>query len=275
MKYWSIFLIFSLFSCQYFGKKEERKVILDYKGQKLYEDELAKVLPETYTAEDSINIVEPFIKKWLHKKITVANAISEIPPEEIYELDQHIIQYRDDLILNKFYNKRLNDINENAITDQQMIDYFHKNERSFVLNEDLVKIQYIIAPIQFKEQLLENVASSDTLKNICEKYEDIECFSTDKWLNFQQTLSSFNLDEKDNSMDILRQNPLMKLEKDGKFYLIKWTDFLSKGEIGPYEYFKNTIHSILINKRKLNLQKQIEDSLYDDAIQNDKIKFYE
>ncbi len=266
---------FFFFSCQYFSPDKERKIIVEYKGEKLYKDDLAKVLPETYTSEDSINIVEPYIKNWLKKKVSVNNAASTISPEETTDLDKQIIQYREDLILNKFYNEQLKKLNETDIAEQEMIDYYHKNESSFTLDQNLVKIQYISAPVGVKAEIEENLKNSDTLKNMCKNNDRIECFSNDEWVNFSQSLNMIGLNEQEYPMERVESQPIQKFEKDQIFYVSKWTDFRKKGEVGPFEYYKSTIKSILINKRKLNLQKHIEDSLYNDAINNDKIKFYE
>ncbi len=275
MKILAYLLLFCVLSCQYFTSNAEQKIVVEFKGNKLYQEDLAKILPATYTSEDSINIVEPFIQNWLKKKVTVNAAATTISPQESENLDKQIIQYRDDLILNKFYNEQLKKLNENDIPEQEIIKYYHENERSFTLDETLVKTQYIVSPIAFKIEIEENIKNSDTLKNLCKKIKEIECFSSDEWINYKQSLTTLGLNEGEYSLDKIQEKPMQKFQKGAKFYVVKWTDFRMKGEDGPYEYYKNTIKSILINKRKLNLQKHIEDSLYNDAITNNKIKFYE
>ena len=51
-------------------------------------------------------------------------------------------------------------------------------------------------------------------------------------------------------------------------------DVLLRNEIAPLEYVKPTINQIVINKRKLELIKQLEKDITKDAIKNKKFEIY-
>ena len=55
------------------------------------------------------------------------------------------------------------------------------------------------------------------------------------------------------------------------FYMLK--NILSKGSVSPLEMVSNQIHSIIINKRKINFLKNVEMDLYKNALAKNHIKY--
>ena len=57
-------------------------------------------------------------------------------------------------------------------------------------------------------------------------------------------------------------------------YLMKINDVLLRNETAPIEYVKPTIDQIVINKRKLELIKEIEKDITKDAIKNKQFEIF-
>jgi hypothetical protein len=57
-------------------------------------------------------------------------------------------------------------------------------------------------------------------------------------------------------------------------YLLKIENYQTKNTISPLSLEKNKIKHIIINKRKLLLIKNMENELYNDALQKNKIKLF-
>lgn len=269
--------LFLLLACErapIIGSNEN--VLVEYNGEKLTKQDIQKILPETYTSEDSVIIVEAYIKRWLQKKITVQNATQNISAEELQNLDQQIKDYREDLILNKFYNQRLEKLNENTLSEDEMKQYYESNKESFILNENIVKVKYIITNKDQQETLAKLFSENDSvqLATYVSQHSNADSYLKDQWMSFSQLQSQLNLPE-DFGFQTIQKKSFLQYEKNNKYYTVKFYNSMPKETTGPYEYFKNTIKSILFNKRKLNLQKQIEDSLYDNAVKNNKINYHE
>jgi hypothetical protein len=59
-----------------------------------------------------------------------------------------------------------------------------------------------------------------------------------------------------------------------QYYLLRISSFRKPGQTEPYEMAKNRILAILINKQKADFMSKFEDELYQDAVKDKTVKFY-
>ena len=95
-------------------------------------------------------------------------------------------------------------------------------------------------------------------------------FNTDIWTSVDKVSSILPF-----SRDILL-NKTKYLEKQDSIglYLISIKDVLSKNEIAPLSYIKPQIKQMILHRRKIQLIKDIEKILIQDATKNNNFKIY-
>jgi len=78
----------------------------------------------------------------------------------------------------------------------------------------------------------------------------------------------------DNKKQLLKKSNFLQLKDSLDLYLMQINDVLFQNDYAPLEYVKPTIDQIVINKRKLELIKQLEKDITKDAIKNNQFEIY-
>ena len=73
---------------------------------------------------------------------------------------------------------------------------------------------------------------------------------------------------------MLKKSNFIQLKDSLGLYLMQINDVLLRNSTAPLEYVKPTINQIVINKRKLELIKQLEKDIKKDAINNKQFEIY-
>ena len=73
---------------------------------------------------------------------------------------------------------------------------------------------------------------------------------------------------------ILARNNLIELNDSIYYYLVSIQDYKLKNELAPVEYVETNIKNLILNKRKIEFLKQIEENIYKEGIRQNKFKIY-
>ena len=86
------------------SKKEEGNVIAEAYGKKLFDTELALLIDENTTLEDSVFLAKEFINMWLSQQVLLHQAQTVLSPEE-KDKTAALEQYKNDLLAYEVLNK--------------------------------------------------------------------------------------------------------------------------------------------------------------------------
>ena len=77
-----------------------------------------------------------------------------------------------------------------------------------------------------------------------------------------------------NKVDYLKRNRYEEVSDDDYYYFIRIDNYKIRDQISPVEFVADQIRNILINKRKIELAKSLEERVYSDAIQKKYFEVY-
>ena len=78
-----------------------------------------------------------------------------------------------------------------------------------------------------------------------------------------------------NKNQLLKKSNFIQLKDSINLYLMQVKDVRIQNNYAPLEYVSSSIEQIVINKRKLELIKQLEKDITKDAIKNKQFEIYE
>ena len=251
-------------------------------------DKVIARVNDNYLYESDINILEinnknfnkkDYINEWAKKKLFLDRSKLNISEDSINELTE---KYKNDLLLNYYKNSLIDRYLDKNVSDEEILDYYNKNKHIFKLNERIIKAAFI----ELKKKAFnlkkvnkwfsnyeKNKEYFDTLIDYCRKYSYNFFINDSIWSKHSELSSKFS-----NIKDKLNK----KLMKKGKFqikdsiylYLFKVKDIKNKGQIAPLSYFREVIIKLILNNRKFELIKNIEDTLFIDAVKNKSFEIY-
>ena len=94
------------------------------------------------------------------------------------------------------------------------------------------------------------------------------------WMVFDELVKNSPLAEIPNKIQFLKANPYYETSDDTYLYFFKVTEYRISDNISPLEFVKNDIRAIILNKRKVELAKQLEDDVYSTAVNEKEFEIF-
>lgn len=267
-------------SCEYFDfrskEEESEEIVAIVNSQKLFRDDIKSILPEDYTKNDSMLLVRSFINNWALKQLLLSKAEKNSSLEATNEINKLVNDYRESLLINNYKEMLINQQLDTTIYSNEIDEFYKMNRENFKLNEDLIKVKYLHFDHKvinkkelirlFKSNRIDDLESLEKQQLSFKQFQ----FNTDIWMSIDKVSSILPF-----SRDILL-NKTKYLEKQDSIglYLISIHDVLVRNQTAPLNYIKPQIKQMILHRRKIELIKDIEKIILQDATKNNNFKTY-
>ena len=245
----------------------------------LYPSDLQGLIPPNITAEDSVRIIRRLIEEWSRNKLLLYQAETNLP-EDQKEIERQVEEYRSSLLIYKYKQLLLGQNMNDSITDEEIEEYYRENFSNYILDTDLVQVNYIKVPLSAPQisQVRRWVRSSredyqQNLMEYSEEYADHYSIDDSTWIYFTDLVSQIPLSIENPSRYLLYNRNIEA--RDSNFYhFIKIREKLSEGEIKPLQLVADDIKSVLLNKRKIEYIQDLENTVYKEGKSRNQVEIY-
>ena len=275
-----IILLALIFSCDFFKKTDERKPIARVNESYLYEADIKDLVPEGASKEDSTLLVQNFINRWATQPLFIDGALLNLGEDQQEAFNKLVEQYKNDLYTKAYIEALVTRNLDTTIPTEEAKTYYEDNKEVFKLNEELIKFRYIHVDeniINFdniKERFLRyNAKDKRVLDSISIQFKSYS-LNDSIWIKLSQAVSKIPTVNTENKNELLKKSNFVQLKDSLGVYLMQINDVLLRNETAPLEYVKPTINQIVINKRKLDLIRELEKDITKDAIKNKQFEIY-
>ena len=275
-----VVLVLLLFSCEYFTKKSDKIPVARVNESYLYEDDINELITNETSTEDSTLIVNNYVNRWATQQLLIDGAELNISDEKQLEFNKLVDQYRKDLFTKAYLEALVNkNLNKN-VSIEEAEEFYTENNETFKLNEELIKFRYI--------RIDENRSDISKLKERFKRFNEEDKILLDSisiqfssyslndsiWIKLSQAVNKIPAVNSENKDELLKKSNFIQLKDSLGVYLMQINDVLLRNETAPLEYVKPTIDQIVINKRKLELIRELEKDITSDAIKNKQFEIY-
>lgn len=277
----AVFLVcLTALSCNFFKSTDDRIPVARVNDTYLFEETLLGLVPEETSKEDSIALVQNFINRWATQQLLFDGAKLNLSDSKQLNFDNLVEQYRNDLYAKAYLEALVARSIDTSVGKDIAREYYEENKEVFKLNEELIKFRYIHIDESMNnynqiEEMFKRFNAQDKkeLDSISIQFKSYS-LNDSIWVKVSQVISKvpqLNSSDKDK---LLKKSNFIQLKDSLGLYLMQVNDVLLRNEIAPLAYVKPTIDQIVINKRKLELIKQIEKDITKDAIKNKQFEIF-
>ncbi|CAL2064480.1 conserved hypothetical protein [Tenacibaculum sp. 190524A05c] len=269
-------------SLDIFTKKEEKKepVVASVGETNLYLSELESVIPKGISDNDSIVLAKSYINTWAKQQLLLQRAEENISEVNSNKIDELIKAYRESLYINGYKETLIKQQLDTIISEASIEDYYQKNKDNFKLNEELLQIKYVYFGNDFldKDEAIEKFKSTEE-----EDLEDLEALTINfkdyqlrdsTWITYDNLLQKIPPFRYETKEKLLKISKFIKKEDSLGVYLVAVNNVLMRNDIAPLSYIENNIKQLILHNRKIELVRDIEKTLINDAIKNNEFKEY-
>lgn len=274
----AIAFIISLGSCDLIRMKkgketldERRQPIARVNDAYLYADELKGIVPEKTTKDDSAARLNAYVNSWVRKQLLIQEAQKTISIDEA-EVERKVLDYRYSLIgyeyLNYYIRQHLND----SVDDASIEAYYKAHLDNFILKQNIIRGTYIKVPKdaprtkRIKDLMFSTKEKEIAeLKSYCLSFSAAYHLSDSSWIEFDKLAVNSPLAEIPNKIQFLRTYGYYETADPSFLYFLKVDEYKITDNVSPLEFVRQDIKNIILNKRKVELAKKLEDEVYENA----------
>lgn len=267
-------------SCDIFKTNSTGTPVARVNQSYLYPDDLQDLVPDGTSKEDSILLIQNFINRWATQQLLVDGAMLNLSDKKQQVFDKLVIQYKNDLYAKAYLEALVKRSIDTIVNREEAQLYYNNNKDIFKLNEELLKFRYIHVDeniidyknIQerFKRYNFEDKQILDSISIQFKSYS----LNDSIWIKLTQIIDKIPVVTIENKDQLLKKSNFVQLKDSLGVYLMQINDVLLRNETAPLEYVKPTIDQIVVNKRKLELIRQLEKDITKDAIKNKQFEIY-
>lgn len=273
-------LVFLVIGCKNYDPAPKRIAVAKVGNVTLYYDEIPRLIQPEMSEADSIAIIKSYITGWSKKEALVQKAEDNLSPDFQKDMARQLEETRANLMIYQYQRQMMFQRMDTVISDQEIEEYYSKNEESLKLTSNIVKALFVKIPKETpdidkaRNWSRSNVqADLNQLESYCyqfaEKYDDFD----EEWIPLNQ-LSGELPEEFSNQEEFLRRTAFYETSDSLSVYFVSIRDYRLKLSLAPYEYIKDEIKGIILNNRRFEFIKSLEEGIYNEALKDNIIKIY-
>jgi hypothetical protein len=267
-----------MLSCDFIKVKKEaeadepvRKPVARVGNSYLYQDELVGIAPTDVIGEDSIARVTAYVNSWIRKQLVINEAMKNIDINEL-EVERKVLDYRYSLIGYEYQNYYIKQNLNDSVSDQEIESYYKERLDNFILKQNIVQGVYIKIPKsaprtkKVKDLMFSKKAKDrEELKSYCISFSAAYHLGDSSWIEFDKLVANSPLSEIPNKIQFLRSYNYYETTDNEFLYFLKIDAYKISDNVSPLEFVKQEIKNIILNKRKVELARKLEDDVYENA----------
>jgi hypothetical protein len=282
-RFFYFIFLFSLVatSCDFIRMKEKRlsemenrDAVARVNNTFLYKDELAGIAALGSSKEDSADRVEAYIDSWIRKELLIQEAARKININEA-EVERKILDYRYSIIAYEYQSYYIKQNLDTVFDDAEIKQYYKNNIDNFILKQNIVRATFIKVPKNAPKmnKLKDLIFSQDeedkkSLKSYCLSFSVAYHLSDSTWMIFDDLVRNSPVMEIPNKVQWLKANPYYETDDENYLYFLKVDEYRISDNVSPLEFVTDEIKNIILNKRKVELAKKLEDEVYENALEH-------
>ena len=282
-----VFLVIFLSGCDLIKMKvnnaegdADRPAAARANGSYLYRDELVGIVAPGTPALDSTRLVEAYIDSWIRKQLLIQEASRKIDINEA-QVERKILDYRYSIIAYEYQTYYIKQHLDTAVSYDEIEKYYKANIDNFILKQNIVQGTFVKVPKnaprtgKIKELIFSTREKDENeLKSYCLSFSVAYHISGSNWIAFDDLVKNSPLMEIPNKIQFLKSNPYFETSDDNYLYFLRVRQYRILDNISPLEFVMDDIKNIILNKRKVELAKKLEDEVYKYALDQNEFEIY-
>ena len=269
--YIALFLIAALQGCNLIEDPiEEGTRIARVYDTYLYLEDVLPQIPEGIEEQDSLLLMQNIIYKWGREQLLIKKAEFNLQ-EDVSDIDELVENYRNDLLKFAYQQEYVDDHLDTLISQDEMNAYYLDNSQNFELKENILKARYYLFPKDMDDLAKTKRWFMGNSKSYQNKFEDavfnyalISIEDDTSWIPFEELVKVIPL-KTYNQQEFLARNKKVTLEDSLGLYCLEIQEYKIKDDVSPLPYVRETLRSVILNQRKLDLIKKMEEDIFNAA----------
>lgn len=245
----------------------------------LLSSEVDNFIPVGIPKEDSAVMAQSYTRNWITKELLLHKAGQNLTDEE-KNIRKQVEDYSSSILIHKYKEKLVSQKLDREISDYEIERYYESNKLNFILSTPVVRALYIVIPksalnIDNAREWFRSKDAKDqaALEEYCitsaKKYDNFN----DQWVELRTLLNLLPITGTEWETKY-KDKELIETEDNENYYFLKINETRQEHETAPLGYVKKEIEILLLNKRKIAFEDNLEKDINEEGIRKDYVKIY-
>ena len=263
-----------------FNGKDDRKVLARVGESYLYEDNITSLLSDEMSPQDSAVFVVNYINKWASKQLLLSKSKINLPEEKLAEFDRLVSDYKADLYTKAYLEALVQKSQDTLVSQSELMEFYKTRQENFKLTEKLVQLRFAVLPLQFlnKDEVVEKLKSYTNedkrfLDSIAVQFNKLH-LNDSIWVDANRVMKEMPVLDYTNQDRYLKKSQFFELQDSLGVYLGMVTNVLDVNDVAPLSYIEPNIKQIILNRRRLEQMRKLQNEILDEAIKKKEFEVY-
>lgn len=257
--------------------QSDERVVARVFERYLYANDLRSIVPKGTSRNDSLRIITDFVNNWIRQQCVLKRAEDNLE-EKKKDVERKLEEYRNSLITFAYEKELVKQKLDTTVSSAEIEEYYKENENSFQLRNNILQVLYVKIPKKAPrlEKLRQWFRSSDArnrklMEEYSFQYATDYFFNDEEWMLFDDLIQRVPIKTYDQEQ-FLRNNRMIEIPDSTHLFLVHIKGFKIKESISPLSFETENIRNLILNRRKLELLREMENDAYNDALKAEEIE---
>ena len=257
-----------------YGADDDDVVATAYK-YKLLRSDLAGIVPEGASEADSLEIITAYVNQWVDRMVLVSKAEKNVKEDFSEQLEN----YRNSLLIYAFEQQIINQNIDTLVSDADVSRYYEEHLDDFVLLNPIVRVVYVKLPFDCSEMnkvkaLMNKALMTDDdildLQRVAARTALEMSFDVESWSSLNALQDKIPASIAHDPM-FFRQSHFCEMADSMGVNMVHFIEYKLADEYAPVELESDNIRTIILNRRKVELVRNMRKDLRRLAEENKKV----
>ena len=198
------------------------------------------------------------------------------------ELQRKVLDYRYSLIGFEFQNFYIKQHLIDSISESEIQKYYQEHLDNFILKQNIIQGTYLKVPKgaprtnRVKDLIFsQKEKDKNELKSYCLSFSSAYHLYDSSWMEFDKLVVNSPLAEIPNKIQFLKSYNYYETTDNEFLYFLKIEAYKISDNVSPVEFVKGDIKNIILNKRKVELARKLEEEVYENASKRKDFEVFE
>jgi len=245
----------------------------------LLRSEVTNFIPAGTSKNDSLILAQSYVRNWITKELLLHKATQNLNDEE-KNIRKQVEDYSSSILIHKYKEKLIAQKLNRDVSEREIARYYEANKFNFILSTPVVRALFVVIPksvtdIDTPRKWFRSKEAKDqaALEEYCitsaRKYDNFN----DQWIELRDLLNLLPITSAEWE-STYKNKENIEIEDDDNYYFLKINEIRQEHETAPLGYVQKEIEILLLNKRKISFEENLEKDINAEGIQKDYVKIY-
>lgn len=255
----------------------DKRVAAKVGDKMLLAADVESAMPENLSAEDSLIMAQSFVRNWATQNLLLEKAELNLSGEQL-DVSEKLEEYRQSLLIYLYQKEYVRQQMDTSVSEIELLEYYEANKENFKLKDNIARMLFVQLANSNKDvsKLIKWCRSDkeedrEELNAYCQQYAIKFMLMEDRWSVFDEVIAEIPKDLYGSPSSLFRKGTIELSDTTGT-YILSIREVKPKNEVSPLEFEASSIRGIILNKRKIDLVKSLEQQIFDEGLSKNHVR---